>query len=243
MLEGKVKMSARPQLSLCIPICSDQELLREFDQNVTAFFQKFPLVYEILFAVAPKQDQSLSLLKELALKNPRYKISELTDSLSRAQRLENLFKSAQGDILMAASLDLTIPLSECFKILEVFYSDRNVEAVFGDRSKSKKNLENHPQLVDNKIEIFFSGVIHEKAKWPFHDLFCPVFGIRKSAFEKIQGDLHSRGWHWTHEIQRLALKFSVQSQEIPIYSGSRPGVKPPFWQETLALLNFVLFRI
>ncbi|WP_413288369.1 glycosyltransferase [Bdellovibrio sp. HCB337] len=234
-------MAPRPQLSLCVHVSADRDLIQEFSENVIGFFQKFPLLYEVLFAVNPGQDQSLSLLRYLAERNPHYKIVENKKHLSRAQNLENLCKESRGDILITTDLDLAAPLSEIFKMLEVFYSERETEVVFGDRTKAKKKLET-TEAEEIPLETFFSGVIREKTAWPYQDLFCPILGIRKSAFEKIQNDLKSSGWHWNHEVQRVVHRLQLKSREVPLYVGSRKIQKPPK-TEALQLLKFVLFRI
>lgn len=234
-------MAPRPQLSLCVHVSADRDLIQEFSENVIQFFQKFPLLYEVLFAVNPGQDQSLSLLQYLAERNPHYQIVENKKHLSRAQNLEKLCMRARGDILVTTDLDLAAPLSEIFKILEIFYSERETEVIFGDRSKAKKKLENTP-AAESPLETIFSGIIHEKASWKFRDPFCPILGLRKTSFEKIQKDLKSSGWHWTHEVQRVVVQHQLKVQEIPLYMGSRKIQKPPR-SEALHLLKFVLFRI
>jgi len=234
-------MTPRPQLSLCIPVTADSGLIQEFADNLTQFFQKMPLLYEILFAVNPGQDQSLSLLQYLAERQPHYTVVKNKSKLSRAENLHNLFSMARGDVIIASDLDLAAPLSEIFKMLEVFYSDRETEVVFGNRFKAKKNLENQQAAAD-KLEQFFNAVIHDKAAWKFADPFCPVVGLRRTAFEKIQAHLRSKGWYWTQEVQRVAMQQQLKATEIPLYVGSRKGTKPPRW-EACNLLHFVLFRI
>lgn len=234
-------MTPRPQLSLCVPLCADSGLIQEFAENITQFFQKFPIVYEVLFTVNPGQDQSLHLLKNLAEKSSPFVIVENAKRLSRAQNLEKLFAAARGDVMISTDLDLATPLSEVFKMLEVFYSDRETEAVFGNRFKAKKNLEAQNAEIDG-TENFFMGILKEKTGWKFADPFCPVVGIRRSSFEKIQNDLKSKGWHWTQEVQRVALLRNLKTQEIPLYMGSQKRTKPPK-SEAFNLLQFVLFRV
>ena len=234
-------MTTRPQLSLCIPVTSDTGLIQAFSENLSQFFQKFPLLYEVLFVVNPHQDQSLSLLQSLAERNPHYQIVENKTKLSRAQNLHKLFAAARGDVIIAIDLDLATPLSEVFKMLEVFYSDRETEVVFGNRLKIKKTLQNQAAPRD-PLENFFSGVLKEKTPWKFEDPFCSILGIRQKSFEKINARLKSTGWHWTQEVQRVAQEQQLKSQEIPLFVGPRKGTKPPK-SEALHLLKFVLFRI
>jgi len=234
-------MTPRPQLSLCIPDCSDEGAIQEFVDNVSQFFQKFPLLYEVLFAVSPGQEQSQSLLQYLSERNPHYQIVENKTKRSRAQNLHNLFSQARGDVLITTDLHLTTPLSEVFKMLEVFYSDRETEAVFGNRFKAKKNLETQTADIEG-METFFLGVLKEKTPWPFADPFCPFLALRRTGFEKIKNEIKSRGWHWTPEVQRAALRQQLKAQEIPLYVGSRKSKKPPK-SEAFYLLYFILFRI
>jgi hypothetical protein len=233
------------QLSLCVPASTSNVLIQEFSDNISHFFQKFPVKYEILFAVNPEQDEGLSLLQSLAESNPHYQIVANKKHLSRAENFEMLFKKAKGDILVATDLDLAAPLSEIFKMLEVFYSNPEVEIVFGDRSKSKKKLE-QARAVEAPLETFFKGIIKEKTPWPYQDPFCPLLGMRKSCFEKLAPELKSSGWYWTHEVQRVVKALGLKSEEIPLYVGSRKVPSPEglgACKEALHLLQFVLFRI
>lgn len=229
-------MVPRPQLSLCISVSRTSDLIQEFSDNVSHFFRKFPLLYEVLFAVNPRQDQGLPLLHYLAERNPQFRIVENSASLTRAENLENLFHRARGNILITTDLELALPLSEVLKIFETLHTEQDVEAVFGHRNnKVKKNLEN-----------FFQQVIHDKTRWPFRDPFCPVLGLRKESFLKIQNELKSKGWYWTHEVQRAVHVKSLKSREIPLYVGSRQA--PSLYGraavvEALRLFKFVLLRI
>lgn len=235
------KTSSLPQFSLCIPLCPEQDLISEFHLNLSQFFQRFPLKYEVLFAVNPGQGQSLSMLRFLAEQNPHYRIIENKKTQSRARNLHSLFAQAQGEILIPADLDLAVPLSEILKILEVFFSDGEMEAVFGNRFKAKKNLESQP-AGPQKLESFFAGILKEKTSWKFSDPFCPALGLRRSGFEKIEKDLKSSGWHWSQEVQRVVQLKNLKAQEIPIYEGARRRLPPPK-SEAFYLLGFVLFRI
>ncbi len=234
-------MTPRPQLSLCVPICADVGQLQDFHENLSKFFQKFPIFYEVLFALNPGQDQSLSLLQSFVERYPHYRIMENKKSSSRAKNLQMLFAKSSGDILVATDLDLAAPLSEIFKMLEVFFSDQSTEVIFGNRFKAKKNLENQ-KAKESVLEKFFMGVLKEKTPWRFADPFCPTLGLRRTSFEKIENDLKSCGWHWTQEVQRVIQIKGLKAQEIPLYIGSRRGLRPPR-SEALHLLNFVLFRI
>jgi hypothetical protein len=243
-------MTPRPQLSLCIPVCSEKDLIQDFHENLNLFFQRFPLVYEVLFAINPGQDQSLSKLRHLAERNPHYRIIENIKYLSRAQNIHRLSTKSQGDILVPIDLDLAVPLSEILKIIEGFFSNPEIEVIFGNRFKAIKNIENK-KVEQNKLENFFMGVIKEKAltstrQWKFADPFCPILGLRRSSFEKIEKDLRSSGWYWNQEVQRVAQVKELKAQEIPIYVGSGldapQRIKPPK-SEAFHLLKFILFRI
>ncbi|MGZ3742863.1 MAG: glycosyltransferase [Pseudobdellovibrionaceae bacterium] len=237
-------MIPRPQLSLCIPQISsgsEKGLIQEFHENLSHFFQKIPLAYEVLFAVSPDQDESRPLLHSLAEKNPAYRIIENKKPLSRAQSIQALFGESRGEILVPTDLGLAIPLSELLKILEAFFSDNELELVFGNRFKAKKNLESQ-KFAQNKIENFFMGVLQEKTPWKFADPFCPTLGWRRSSFERFSKELKNSGWHWTPEVQRIAQLKELKTQEIALYMGSQGWQNPPR-SEVFHLLNFILFRV
>jgi hypothetical protein len=231
-------MSSQTQLSLCIPESSDTRGIQEFYDNVNQFFLKFPLQYEMLFAVAPNTPkESQALLTTLSEKDPRVRIVQTKKSLARAKKWQTLFQAGAGDFLVPLELSLHIPLGEVFKMLQELYTDTSLDVVFGNRFAKKA-----PR---SRLEAFFQGIIQEKAGWPFRDSFCPTFALRKSAYEKIQSELHSSGWHWTPEIQRVAIKKDLKPIEVPVFDHSlnQPLQRRPGRLESLRLLSFVVFRI
>lgn len=242
-------MSPHPQFSLCIPVSSNSEHIQEFSDNISQFFQRFPLLYEVLFAVNPHQDQGLSLLQYLSDRNPHYHVYENEKPLSRSENFVKLFNMARGDVLVAIDINLALPLSEIFKVLEVFFSQPETQVVFGVRGKTKKHLESGPPEIptfSDKIEAFFNDVIHDKTSWPFADPFCPFLALRKNSFAQIQNELRKSGWYWTHEVQRAVRVKTLPYEEIPLYFGSRRIPKPQGLKalvEALRLLKFILFRI
>lgn len=228
-------MAPRPQLSLCISVDHNYAQVADFCGNITAFFKKFPLQYEVLLASAENPDQSLPANFKW-VKVPRFQ--------SRSKNLKRIFDEATGDLLLATNLDLSVPLSESFKILEVFYSHPEIQVVFGDRTQKQKKLEEAIRPVGLQgLEKFFDGVIREKTPWPYHDLFCPVFAIRRAAYATLHTDLKSHGWHWTPEVQRVALQHELRSEEVALYAGASSGQRAPKFPEVLGLLEFILFRI
>ena len=237
--KGPQNQTPMPQLSLCIPHISEIARIPEFIADVTSFFAKFPIQYEVLLA-APRS----KTFPALSAMPPNFHRVPVQSAKAKAQNLALLFAEARGEFLIATELDLSIPLSECFKILQEFFANDEVQAVFGDRTQKKKKLENTTYSTRlTGIETFFKGIIHDKTSWKFQDPFCPVFALRKTAFTSMQSELCARGWHLTPEVQLSALKGNLVTQEIPLYAGSRSHEKAPVVREILGLLNFVLFRI
>jgi hypothetical protein len=253
-------MPSHPQLSVCVPDSSEFAILQEFYSNVNQFFLKFPLPYEIVFAVESNQDQSRNLLKGLSDTDPRVRTLEVGPCSSRAKKLELLFAAAHGDLLVASSLELSIPLGEIFNMLQELYTDKDLQAVFGNRFEKKKAPAKSPFSVPptksetggartnpDPRERFFQGIITEKTSWPIKDAFCPTLALRKTTFETLRPYLKSTGWHWTPEVQRAVSLNAAKALEVPVFEAPpRPGQprgSAISWLEFLRLLSFVIFRI
>lgn len=243
-------MSSQTQLSLCIPYSSDLRQTQDFYNSVNQFFLKFPLQYEVVFAVQ-SPDEGRALLTALAENETRVRFVE-TKFSARAKNYQLLFEAAKGDILVAMDVTLKIPLGEIFKMLQELYTDASLDVVFGNRFEKLKKVTAGSVVPRPRLETFFQGIIHEKAGWPFRDSFCPTFAIRKASFLKLLPELDSKGWHWTHEVQRAVIKTDLKPIEVPIFDRSQTTVseksklteqKPSAFVESLRLLSFVVFRI
>lgn len=234
-----------PQLSLCVAECSGparasyESRAHEFFMNVTQFFAKFPVQFEVL--ISGTTPELRAAIESLTFKDPRFRWVE-TGAHARAKILESLFTEARGDVVVASSLSLAAPLGETFRWLQEFFTELDVQVIFGNRFEPKKGL---PQAthVNRPIEKFYREVIRERATWPFADPFCPVFAIRRKAFEDLKPHLKSTGWYWTHEVQRATLKAGLKHLETRLHMMPESSPNLGDRLEPLRLLAFVLFRI
>lgn len=229
------------QLSLCVILPSRPVDLNVFFQDLTAFFQKFPLSYEVLLALDPSQDQSRTLAEAQAARGLPIRIQSVSQGLANAARVEKLLTSASADFLVTYPLDQGLPLGEVFKILQHFFTEPDLEALFTHRSTQKSFQTTRPQP-RSRWEQSFTDILREKNKWPFTDPFSPLFGLRRSAFLKIQKNLKLDGLDATPEIQRAVLQTDLRHLEISVVPTMTPS--PAFgFKRWWHSLRFVLFRV
>jgi len=71
-----------PILSLVLPIYNEEAIIPELDRRLRAFLagvgSEVADAWEVIFVNDGSQDRSLSLLKELAAAEPRYKVLSLS---------------------------------------------------------------------------------------------------------------------------------------------------------------------
>lgn len=265
-------MPSELQLTLCVPDVSpnstpDISTIREFMGSVSAFFLKFPLRYEVLLAVSKPSDELRAAVSDQKLasdeRNP-FRIVEMTGlAHARSKKLKTLFTEAKGEVVVATSVHLEIPLGDIFKMLQELYTDPELQAVFGHRSAKRSagaktsaqvgpSSATLPHALQSRdpLEVFFQNIAFEKVRWPFKDLFCPTFALRKSAFEKIGPELKTSGWHWTMEVQRSVTRMKLKATEVPVIENLASNLRSTkhvhgFRRalEALRLLSFVVFRI
>lgn len=234
-------MSSDLPLSLCVTVSggADPSALGSFLQDLSIFFQRFPVPYEVLLATT---DQSPNEWQGLEQKFAVLKIQRRPHREPAAKMMIHLLEKARGHVLITYPLDQGLPLAELFKILQNLLSESELEVIFTQR-RTQKSFEKDVRLQALPAwERLLSDILKEKNRWPFQDAFAPVIGLKSEAFAKIRGGLGGKT-DLTLEIQTASLEAGLRWRELAVIPSSREAPRRYGIWARLRLLSFVLFRI
>src|ERR1022692_3315264 len=102
-----------PILSLVLPIYNEEEIIPELDRRLRAFLADVGSgvgeSWEVIFVNDGSKDRSLSLLKELATAEPRYKVLSLSRNFGHQMAITAGLDRANGDAVVVMDADLQDP--------------------------------------------------------------------------------------------------------------------------------------
>jgi dolichol-phosphate mannosyltransferase len=102
----------RPTLSLVIPVFNEEAIIPELDRRLRTFLGELKDVgreWEVVFVNDGSKDGSLSMLKELASSEPRYKIVSFSRNFGHQLAITAGLDRAEGEAVVVMDADLQDP--------------------------------------------------------------------------------------------------------------------------------------
>lgn len=131
-------MSARPELSIVIPVYDEEAGLRELDERLRASLAPLELDYEILFVNDGSRDGSLSVLRDLRAKDDRLKIIDFSRNFGHQIAISAGLDHARGAAVIVMDGDLQDP-PEILPDLVARWRE-GYEVVYAVREKRKEGV-------------------------------------------------------------------------------------------------------
>ena len=102
----------RPMLSLVIPVYNEEAIIPELDRRLRAFLGELQEVgrdWEVVFVNDGSADRSLTMLKELAAAEPRYKVISFSRNFGHQLAITAGLDRAEGEAVVVMDADLQDP--------------------------------------------------------------------------------------------------------------------------------------
>ncbi len=223
-----------PQITLCIPVLNEEKTLPDLFSNLSSYFDKFLIPFEVVFCLDPSQDQSEEILKAAHQKNPAFRYLVNARPLGRARSLLLAIKEARSTYIATASVDLTIPLGDITKLLQKM-SEFNVTIAFGTRRDKKDSPFLNLTSKKSRLEIMYMDIYWEQKKRNFKDPFCSSLIFKKEIRELLIKDIAVSGWYLTDALQDQVIKKNIPFVEMPVYASPQQKDSFPYYREALRL--------
>jgi len=126
-------MTARPALSIVIPVFNEEETLPELGRRLDEFFSALGETWEVVFVDDGSKDRSLELLRQMSATEPRYKLISFARNFGHQIAITAGLDVAEGEAVVVMDADLQDPPEVVREMLEVYR--QGYEVVYGVRSK------------------------------------------------------------------------------------------------------------
>jgi len=126
-------MEAAPHLSLVIPIFNEEDTIPELDRRLQEFLAQLNVSWEVVFVNDGSKDRSFAMLRDLAAREPRYKILSFARNFGHQIAISAGLDIADGDAVVVMDADLQDPPEVVGEMLARFHEGYDV--VYGVRTK------------------------------------------------------------------------------------------------------------
>jgi glycosyltransferase involved in cell wall biosynthesis len=140
-------------ISIVIPVMNEEESLEAFFAVLSEELRKIHCSYEVIFIDDGSSDRSLSILKDLSLKEKNVRIYSFRRNHGKAEALMVGFQKAQGESIITLDADLEDQPSEIKNLLKK--AEEGWDIVIGWRKERKHTAISR---ISSKIFNFFTRV-------------------------------------------------------------------------------------
>jgi glycosyltransferase involved in cell wall biosynthesis len=202
--------SARPQISVVIPLFNEAENVEDLYRELTATLEPLGRPYEILLVDDGSTDGTREGLAALEKRDPRVRVLRLRRNFGQTAAFSAGFDHARGDVVVTSDGDLQNDPADIPRLLAKL--GEGFDIVCGWRRRRMDSLSKRvPSWFANRLISWATGV-------HLHDYGCSLKVLRADVVQQIKlyGEMH-------RFIPAVASWMGVTVAEIPV--GHRPRTR------------------
>ena len=228
-------------LSIIIPSYNESSIIEDSLKKIENFLSKKDFQYEIILINDGSTDDTLNIVTQLSLKNPRIKIINISHKGKGAAVKKGIIESkAKWNFLCDA--DLSMPIDELDKFLTLINQDPSVDIIIANRSHVNSNVYKEP-ITRHYLGIIFNIFVRLLLLKNFHDTQCGFKLFKNSTTLKIFKLQKINGFCFDVEILYLANKFKKKIKQVPIEWHYNHNSSVRIFNGSKAFIDLVLILI
>jgi len=182
---SEVAMAAPIYVSVVVPVYNEEGSIRALYDKVASVLRTLDRPYEMILVDDGSRDGTLSLAREIAARDPRFRVIELRRNYGQTAAIMAGIDHARGEILIAMDGDgQNDPADVPLLLAEL---DKGFDVVSGWRRDRKDNalLRTLPSRVANGLISSITGV-------HLHDFGCTLKAYRRDVLKDVRlyGEMH-----------------------------------------------------
>ncbi|HPB81868.1 MAG TPA: glycosyltransferase family 2 protein [Spirochaetota bacterium] len=179
------RTSSNSKISIILPLYNEEENIELQYKNITENLKNTKLNYEIIFVDDGSTDNSVSILKKTARKDPRLKIIEFRRNFGQTAAMAAGIDHSSGDIIIFMDSDLQNDAKDIPMLVDKINEGYDVVSGWRKERKDKFFSRKLPSRIANRLIARVSGV-------RLHDLGCSLKAYRGEVLRevKLYGEMH-----------------------------------------------------
>lgn len=179
------RTSSNNKISIILPLYNEEENIELQYKNITENLKNTKLNYEIIFVDDGSTDNSVSILKKIARKDPRLKVIEFRRNFGQTAAMAAGIDHSSGDIIIFMDSDLQNDAKDIPMLVDKINEGYDVVSGWRKERKDKFFSRKLPSRIANRLIARVSGV-------RLHDLGCSLKAYRGEVLRevKLYGEMH-----------------------------------------------------
>ncbi|MCX6545559.1 MAG: glycosyltransferase [Acidobacteria bacterium] len=204
-------MSARPDLSVVVPVHNEASRVVAGLQALVSYLAALPLTSEIVLVDDGSSDETVPLARPL-LPATGQLMEEPHRGKGGAVRAGML--SARGECVIFLDIDMATPLRFVAPCVERLHA--NADVVIGSRRTADARIERHQGRLREWLGVGFSLMSRLITGARVSDFTCGFKGFRRDAAQAIFSLQRVDNWSFDAEVLFLANRLGLRVEELPV---------------------------
>src|SRR6266478_1801770 len=132
--------NGQPMVSIVVPAFNEAERIGDSIEKIDAFIRQSPCSFEVIVVDDGSKDETASVVKKVNLKGLR--LIRNNENHGKGYTVRQGVLAASGKYVLFTDADLSAPIEELTKLLEVAIRD-GIDVVIGSRSLDRRYIEKH----------------------------------------------------------------------------------------------------
>ncbi len=173
-------------LSIVIPLLNEEESIPELHHWIASVMRSNGYLYEIIFIDDGSEDNSWTLIEELAKENHEVKGIRFLENFGKSQALHAGFAIAEGDVIITMDADLQDNPEEIPELYQMIVND-GYDLVSGWKKKRYDS-----KIVKNLPSKLFNLAARKTSGLKLHDFNCGLKAYKNVVVKNIEvtGEMH-----------------------------------------------------
>lgn len=180
----------KPEVSYLI-VCFDSE--NYIIKCINSILNQSHKNYEIIIIDNNSQDNTISIIKDLSMKNEKIKIITNPKNIGYGNAIANALKDSNGEFLAILNADVILDEQWTSNLLKIFRSDENIMLASGkilfpnDELQSTGGMmDKYGAVLQRESKIFYTRKVKDTSYFFYTD--GSSFMVRRNIFDEISFD-------------------------------------------------------
>lgn len=221
-------MASNPALSVIIPAYNEQFRLGPKLHQVLEFLKENYPDFELIIVDDGSKDQTAKSVGEAIVKEKRARLITYSPNKGKGYAVRTGVLASKGDQVLFMDADLSTPLTEIPKILNLL---KDADVVIGSRGRSNPKVSKRPPLFRQFASWSFDQIKYLMVGLrQFQDTQCGFKAFRGAIARQLFAKCQIDRFMFDAEVLYLAQKRGLKIVEMPVSWADAPGSSVRFWE-------------
>jgi glycosyltransferase involved in cell wall biosynthesis len=226
-----------PDVSLVIPAFNEAHRLEASFRALREYLGGAEWSHEVVLVIERSTDGTLDLARRLAAGQAAFRVLGNEDQRGKGHAVRCGMLAATGAVRFFMDADLSTPLAEIGRFLEVFGARPATDILIGNRQHAMSRILQRQSWLRERMGQTFNKVLRKITRLPFPDTQCGFKAFRRHVVEPLFGVQRVDGFAFDVEILLLAQKRGYVIEDLPVEWRNAEGSKVHMVRDSWRMLR------